>query len=125
MATVATSAGDISPGTVVFATGVPPVLDGLAPGPPARRVKGHLLVTEPSPVRLAGSLYPVATPLEDGRLLAGGTVDGGDESPGRSAGRDRIHPGRPVPTAAAGGRTGRGVSSGSGGYEVSRIWASP
>jgi glycine/D-amino acid oxidase-like deaminating enzyme len=80
--TVATSAGDISPGTVVFATGVPPVLDGLAPGPPAGRVKGHLLVTEPSPVRLAGSLYPVATPLEDGRLLAGGTVDTGDESPG-------------------------------------------
>jgi glycine/D-amino acid oxidase-like deaminating enzyme len=37
--TVATSAGDISPGTVVFATGMPPVLDGLAPGPPGR--DGH------------------------------------------------------------------------------------
>ncbi len=80
--TVATSAGDIHPGAVVFATGMPPLLDGLAPGPPGRRIKGHLLVTEPSPVRLAGSLYPVATPLEDGRLLAGGTVDTGDESPG-------------------------------------------
>jgi glycine/D-amino acid oxidase-like deaminating enzyme len=80
--TVATSAGDISPGAVVFATGVPPVLDGLAPGPPAGRVKGHLVVTEPSLVRLAGTLHPVATPLEDGRLLAGGTLDVGDESPG-------------------------------------------
>ena len=67
MVTVATSAGDIHPGAVVFATGMPPLLDGLAPGPPGRRIKGHLLVTEPSPVRLAGSLYPVATPLEDGR----------------------------------------------------------
>ena len=80
--TVATSGGDIHPGAVVFATRMPPLLDGLAPGPPGRRIKGHLLVTEPSPVRLAGSLYPVATPVEDGRPLAGGTVDTGDERPG-------------------------------------------
>ena len=79
--TVATDAGDINPGAVVFATGMPPVLDGLAAGLPASRVKGHLLVTEPSPVRLPGSLYPVATQLEDGGLLAGGTLDIGDESP--------------------------------------------
>jgi glycine/D-amino acid oxidase-like deaminating enzyme len=32
-------------------------------------------------VRLPGSLYPVATQLEDGGLLAGGTLDIGDESP--------------------------------------------
>lgn len=82
MVTVAASAGDISPGAVVFATGMPPVLDGLAPGPPGRRVKGHLLVTEPSPARQADMLYPVATPVQDGRLLAGGTVDTGDDSPG-------------------------------------------
>jgi glycine oxidase len=60
---------------------MPPVLDGLATGLPAGRVKGHLLVTEPSPVRLPGSLYPVATQLEGGGLLAGGTLDIGDESP--------------------------------------------
>ncbi|HEY5987892.1 MAG TPA: FAD-binding oxidoreductase, partial [Streptosporangiaceae bacterium] len=43
--------------------------------------KGHLLVTEPSLVRLPGTVAPVATPLEDGRLLVGGTFDTGDESP--------------------------------------------
>jgi glycine/D-amino acid oxidase-like deaminating enzyme len=32
--------------------------------------------------RLPGTVAPVATQLEDGRLLAGGTVDIGDESPG-------------------------------------------
>jgi glycine oxidase len=80
--TVCTAAGDIHPGAVVFATGMPPLLGGLATGLPARRVKGHLLVTEPSLVRLPGSVAPVATQLEDGRLLAGGTLDTGDESPG-------------------------------------------
>jgi glycine oxidase len=44
-------------------------------------VKGHLLVTEPSPVRLPGTVAPVATQLEDGRLLVGGTFDMGDETP--------------------------------------------
>jgi glycine/D-amino acid oxidase-like deaminating enzyme len=78
---VSTSAGDISPGAVVFATGRPPVLDGLALDIPADRVKGHLLVTEPAPVRLPGIVAPVATQIEDGRLLAGGTFDVGDESP--------------------------------------------
>ncbi len=80
--TVSTAAGDIHPGAVVFATGMPPLLDGLAADLPASRIKGHLLVTEPSPVRLAGSVAPVATQLEDGGLLAGGTLDIGDQSPG-------------------------------------------
>ena len=48
---------------------------------PSDRVKGHLLVTEPAPVRLPGIVAPIATQLEDGRLLAGGTFDVGDESP--------------------------------------------
>ena len=48
---------------------------------PWERVKGHLLVTEPTPVRLPGIVAPVATQLEDGRLLVGGTFDIGDESP--------------------------------------------
>jgi glycine oxidase len=78
---VATSAGTIEPGAVVFATGLPPVLDGLELSVPSDRVKGHLLVTEPAPVRLPCTVAPVATPLEDGRLLAGGTFDVGDQSP--------------------------------------------
>jgi glycine oxidase len=78
---VITSAGTVSPGAVVFATGWPPVLDGLAVDIPADRVKGHLLVTEPTPVRLPGIVAPVATQIEDGRLLAGGTFDVGDETP--------------------------------------------
>jgi glycine/D-amino acid oxidase-like deaminating enzyme len=82
LVTVSTAAGDIHPGAVVFATGMPPLLQGLATGLPASLVKGHLLVTEPSPVRLPGTVAPVATQLEDGRLLAGGTLDTGDDSPG-------------------------------------------
>ncbi len=81
LVSVATSAGLISPGAVVFATGQPQVLDGLDLDIPADRVKGHLLVTEPVRVRLPCTIAPVATPLEDGRLLAGGTFDYGDESP--------------------------------------------
>jgi glycine/D-amino acid oxidase-like deaminating enzyme len=81
LVSVATSAGDIDPGTVVFATGQPPVLDGLPLTIPSDRVKGHLLVTEPTPVRLPGIVAPIATQLEDGRLLAGGTFDIGDEDP--------------------------------------------
>ena len=80
--TVSTVAGDIHPGAVVFATGMPPVLAGLAVSLPGGRLKGHLLVTEPSPVRLPGTVVPVATQIEGGRLLAGGTLDIGDESPG-------------------------------------------
>jgi glycine oxidase len=78
---VGTSAGDIQPGSVVFATGRPPVLDGMPLDVPSDVVKGHLLVTEPVSVRLPGTVAPVATQLEDGRLLVGGTFDMGDESP--------------------------------------------
>ena len=78
---VTTSAGQVAPGAVVFATGRPPVLDGLTLDIPADRVKGHLLVTDPTPVRLPGIVAPVATQIEDGRLLAGGTFDVGDETP--------------------------------------------
>jgi glycine oxidase len=81
VATVQTTAGDISPGAVVFATGLPPVLDGLDLVVPWERVKGHLLVTEPALVTLPGIVAPVATQLEDGRLLVGGTFDAGDETP--------------------------------------------
>jgi glycine oxidase len=79
--TVDTTSGPVQPGAVVFATGLPPQLDGLDLELPWERVKGHLLVTEPTPVRLPGIVAPVATQLEDGRLLVGGTFDTGDESP--------------------------------------------
>jgi glycine oxidase len=78
---VGTSEGEISPGAVVFATGRPPVLDDLALDIPSDRVKGHLLVTEPTNVRLPGIVAPLATQLENGQLLAGGTFDIGDETP--------------------------------------------
>jgi glycine/D-amino acid oxidase-like deaminating enzyme len=78
---VATTAGAVHPGAVVFATGLPPLLDGLELDVPSERVKGHLLVTEPTELRLPGTVAPVATQLEDGRLLVGGTFDVGDESP--------------------------------------------
>lgn len=78
---VGTSAGEISPGVVVFATGRPPMLDNLPLHIPSDRVKGHLLVTEPTDVRLPGIVAPLATQIENGQLLAGGTFDIGDESP--------------------------------------------
>jgi glycine oxidase len=78
---VGTTSGDIHPGAVVFATGLPPLLDGLPLDLPATQVKGHLLVTEPTPLRLPGTVAPVATQLEDGRLLVGGTFDADDETP--------------------------------------------
>lgn len=81
LVSVTTSAGEIHPGAVVFATGRPPLLDGLPLRIPSERVKGHLLVTEPAPLRLPGVVAPVATQIEDGRLLAGGTFDVGDEDP--------------------------------------------
>jgi glycine/D-amino acid oxidase-like deaminating enzyme len=68
------------PGVVVFATGGPPQLSGLELKVPAGHVKGHLLTTDPSSLRLPGTVAPLATQLEDGRLLVGGTLDVGDDS---------------------------------------------
>jgi len=84
---VETTAGRVSPGAVVFATGNPPQLEGLGPQPAADYVKGHLLVTEVAPVSLPGTLDPVATPLEDGRLVVGGSLDEGDDRPSVTRGR--------------------------------------
>jgi glycine oxidase len=78
---VGTSAGGISPGVVVFATGRPPVLDGLQLRIPSDRVKGHLLVTDATDVSLPGIVAPLATQIENRQLLAGGTFDVGDETP--------------------------------------------
>ena len=77
---VRTTAGELHPGVVVFAT-------GLAPEPwvrlPQRLVKGHLVVTEPVGFRLACGLHSPGLgigSMADGGLLAGGTRDEGDHS---------------------------------------------
>jgi glycine oxidase len=75
---VQTSAGEMRPGTVVFATGNPPRLDGLDLRVPWSEVKGHMLVTEPTDLWLPGVVAPLATLVEDGRLMRGGTIDTGD-----------------------------------------------
>jgi glycine oxidase len=49
------------------------------------------VVTEPVPITLPGMVAPLATQLEDGRLLAGGTLDIGDATAGvRTDVTDRI-----------------------------------
>jgi glycine/D-amino acid oxidase-like deaminating enzyme len=77
---VRTTAGDLHPGVVVFAT-------GLAPEPwvqlPQRLVKGHLVATEPVRFRLACGVHSPGFgvgSMADGGLLAGGTRDEGDHS---------------------------------------------
>ncbi len=77
---VRTTAGDLHPGAVVFAT-------GLAPEPwvrvPQRLVKGHLVATEPVGFRLVCGLHSPGLgvgSMADGGLLAGGTRDEGDHS---------------------------------------------
>jgi glycine oxidase len=75
-----TTAGEFQPGTVVFATGTPPRIDGLELRVPAGEVKGHMLVTEPTTVRLPGAVGSLATTtIDDGRLMIGGTLDVGDD----------------------------------------------
>jgi glycine/D-amino acid oxidase-like deaminating enzyme len=78
---VATTAGSVSPGSVVFATGGPPDADDLALSAPASLVKGHIIATEPIPLDLPVSVPPLMTQVDGGRLLAGGTLDADDHSP--------------------------------------------
>jgi glycine oxidase len=77
---VRTTAGELHPGVVVFAT-------GLAPDPwvqvPQRLVKGHLIATEPVSFRLRCGVHSPGLgvgSMADGGLLAGGTRDEGDSS---------------------------------------------
>ena len=77
---VHTSAGEFSPGTVVFATGMAP-----RPYVSVRHhvVKGHLLATEALPIRITAQVvtpWGGALPLENGRLLSGGTFEEDDDS---------------------------------------------
>jgi glycine/D-amino acid oxidase-like deaminating enzyme len=75
---VQTSAGELRPRIVVFATGTPPLVDGLDLRIPSGEVKGHMLASEPTDLRLPGSVAPLATSIDDGRVMLGGTLDIGD-----------------------------------------------
>jgi glycine oxidase len=77
---VTTTAGEITPGAVVFATGLPPQIPGLPLNLPATAVKGHLAVTEPVALTLPGVVTQVGIQIEDHRLLLGGTLDLDDAS---------------------------------------------
>ncbi len=82
VAAVRTSAGDFAPGAVVFATGLAPDVAGLRV--PQSWVKGHLLATAPAPFRLHATLAALdglVVQLPTGELVAGGTLDVGDDEP--------------------------------------------
>jgi glycine oxidase len=85
VAAVHTSHGDFHPGAVVFATGLAPTLPDLAGlAVPQRWVKGHLLATEPAPFRLntaLAALEGLVVQLPGGEIVAGGTLDEGDDDP--------------------------------------------
>jgi glycine oxidase len=77
---VRTTAGNFEPGVVVFATGLAPPIAAV----PQRFVKGHLVATEPAPFRLnvvIDAVDGLVVQLPDGRLVSGGTLDEGDDSP--------------------------------------------
>jgi glycine/D-amino acid oxidase-like deaminating enzyme len=78
---VSTTVGSVSPGAVIFATGGPPDAEDLALPVPASLVKGHVIATEPIPLDLPVSVSPLLTQVDEGRLLAGGTLDADDHSP--------------------------------------------
>ncbi|WP_426511073.1 NAD(P)/FAD-dependent oxidoreductase [Dactylosporangium sp. McL0621] len=82
VSTVHTTAGDLTPGALVVATGLvpPPWHQGV----PQRWVKGHMLALAPGPWRLGSVLagpYGGGTPLPGGGVVCGGTFDEGDRSP--------------------------------------------
>ena len=80
VAEVKSSAGALHPGVVIFTTGSEPKLPHLPLRIRCRQVKGHLLATEPAPFRLGVAGAGVPAQLENGSLLAGGTIDEGDLS---------------------------------------------
>jgi glycine oxidase len=81
IAAVHTTAGDITPGIVVIATGLVP--EPWSAGVEQRWIKGHMLAVGPGPWRLgsvvAGPLGG-GTPLADGSIVCGGTFDEHDHS---------------------------------------------
>jgi glycine/D-amino acid oxidase-like deaminating enzyme len=81
LTTVTTSVGDFRPRNVVFATGMPPRIGGLALTLSALEVKGHMLCTAPSRLALPDAVRDadLARLIDEGRVLMGGTLDVGDE----------------------------------------------
>ena len=83
--TVRTSHGDLHPGAVVFAAGLAPELPDVPElAVPQRWVKGHLLATAPAPFRLRtalAALEGLVLQLPGGEIVAGGTLDAGDDDP--------------------------------------------
>jgi glycine/D-amino acid oxidase-like deaminating enzyme len=82
MVSVVTSAGELQPRQVIFATGLPPRLTGLEGFRlPASEVKGHMLCTAPTPLTVPDSVRDadIARVIDDGRVLMGGTLDVGDD----------------------------------------------
>jgi glycine oxidase len=73
-----TSIGEFRPANVVFATGTPPRVEGLALEVPASEVKGHMLASKPASMPPPRAAADLARVIEDGRLLIGGTLDIGD-----------------------------------------------
>ena len=76
-----TTRGDLRPGVLVLATGL---AEKWLPSVRQHQVKGHMLATDPAPFRLpvvALGLSGALQQLPDGRLLYGGTLDLGDDSP--------------------------------------------
>jgi glycine oxidase len=76
---VHTTIGELRPGNVVFATGLPPRLEGLPLDAPALEVKGHMLASRPTSMTPSPAAAELTTLIEDGRVLMGGTIDLGDE----------------------------------------------
>jgi glycine oxidase len=68
---VSTSIGVFSPHKVVFATGMPPDQVDL----PSGELKGHMLVSAPTELRLPTELADMARQIDGGRILMGGTLD--------------------------------------------------
>jgi glycine oxidase len=78
---VRTSHGDLEPGVVVFAAGLAPLPELRVP---QRLVKGHMAAVGPVPFRLRVALAAeegLVIQLPDGHVIAGGTLDDGDDSP--------------------------------------------
>ena len=72
---VHTSAGTFRPRNVVFATGLPPRIDGLPEDIPSHEVKGHILASAPTSLTPPTGLVDSVRKIEEGRLLVGGTLD--------------------------------------------------
>jgi glycine oxidase len=78
IASVETNIGTFRPRNVIFTTGTPPRLDGLALNLPASEVKGHMLASHPTDLRPGETIADTVRVIEQGRILMGGTLDVGD-----------------------------------------------